>query len=204
MAIIADTSLIVNSPYRLTASGCGDIIAKYVAVKDWELASKMVDEYYGDYAANLALMSAKLVMKSSGDVRKKKEEAIRTVVEALISCGVAMSIAGSSRPCSGSEHMFAHALDLTAPNKALHGEKCAIGTIMCAYLQKRNWKKIRKVLQIIGTPTKAEEINVSTEDIVKALITAHKIRPDRYTILSVKRLDQKMAEDIAKATFVVD
>ncbi len=75
---------------------------------------------------------------------------------------------------------------------------------MCAYLQKRNWKKIRKVLQIIGTPTKAEEINVSTEDIVKALITAHKIRPDRYTILSVKRLDQKMAEDIAKATFVVD
>ena len=144
IAIIADIALISRSPYRLTASGCGDVIAKYTAVRDWKLGSRMVNEYYGDYAANLALMSAKLVMKSAEDIRMQKEEAIRTVVEALISCGVAMSIAGSSRPCSGSEHLFAHALDLLTPNKALHGEKCAVGTILCAYLQQRNWKMVRE------------------------------------------------------------
>ncbi len=204
VAIIADVDLIVNSPYRLTASGCGDIVAKYVAVKDWELASRIVNEYYGDYAANLALMSAKLVMKSSSDIKRKKEEAIKTVVEALISCGVAMSIAGSSRPCSGSEHMFAHALDSITPNEALHGEKCAVGTIMCAYLQAGNWKMVRTVLKKIGAPTRAEELGVGSKDIKKALIMARKIRPDRYTILSLKKMDQSAAEEVAKATYVID
>ena len=57
----------------------------------------------------------------------------RVVVEALISAGVTSCIAGSSRPCSGSEHLFAHALDKLAP-VGLHGEKCGIGSIMVAKL----------------------------------------------------------------------
>jgi len=203
IAIIADIGLIMESPYRLTASGCGDIIAKDTAVRDWKLASVAVNEYYGDYAANLALMSSRLVMKSAGEIRKVKEDAIRTVVEALISCGVAMSIAGSSRPCSGSEHLFSHALDSVAPNRALHGEKCAIGTIMCAYLQEGSWKKIRATLKKVGTPTNAEELGVAPEDVVKALTVAPKVRPEGYTILNVKRLDSRTAENTAKATHVI-
>ena len=204
VAIIADLDLIISSPYGLTASGCGDIIAKYTAVKDWELANKIMNEYYGDYAANLALMSAKLVTESADEIKAKKEEACRTVVEALISCGVAMSIAGSSRPCSGSEHMFAHALDSIAPNKALHGEKCAVGTIMCSYLQGGNWKMVRRVLKKIGTPTNAEELSVDNKDIIRALVIARKIRPKRYTVLNHRKLNQGVAEEVAKITNVVD
>ena len=44
------------------------------------------------------------------------------VTKALVSSGVAMSIAGSSRPASGGEHKFSHAIDRLAPGKALHGE----------------------------------------------------------------------------------
>jgi glycerol-1-phosphate dehydrogenase [NAD(P)+] len=98
MAIVADTSIIIRSDYRFTASGCGDVIAKFTAVRDWELAHKVKNEYYGEYAASLALMSATLVMKNADVIKPGVEEGLRVVLEALISCGVAMSIAGSSRP----------------------------------------------------------------------------------------------------------
>jgi len=204
IAILADAKLIAESPHRLLASGCGDIIAKYTAVRDWRLAHKIKNEYYGDYAADLALMSAKLVMKNAQAIRNKSQEGIRTVIEALISCGVAMSIAGSTRPCSGAEHLFSHALDAVAPKSALHGEQCGVGTIMCAYLHGTDWKLVRSVLQKIGAPTTSRELGLDASDIVKALTLAHKIRPDRYTILGETGLTGEAAEKLARATGVID
>src|SRR5438876_11595600 len=95
-------------------------------------------------------MSAELVTKNSKEIVERSKEGGRTVVEALISCGVAMSIAGSSRPCSGSEHLFSHALDLVAAGTSLHGERTGVGAVLCAYLQGSNWEVIRRCLQEIG------------------------------------------------------
>ncbi|NLE03307.1 MAG: iron-containing alcohol dehydrogenase, partial [Crenarchaeota archaeon] len=106
LAIIADTEVIAQSPWRSTISGCGDVISKFTAVKDWRLAHIERNEYYGEYAASLALMSATLVTENAKIIMQKNEQGLRIILEALISCGVAMSIAGSSRPCSGSEHLF--------------------------------------------------------------------------------------------------
>jgi len=204
VAILADAKLIAESPYRLLASGCGDIIAKYTAVRDWRLAHKIKNEYYGDYAADLALMSAKLVMKNAQAIRNRSQEGIRTVIEALISCGVAMSIAGSTRPCSGSEHLFSHALDAVAKKPALHGEQCGVGTIMCAYLHGADWKLVKSVLQRIGASTTSKELELDASDIVKALTLSHEIRSDRYTILGETGLTSEAAEKLARATGVID
>lgn len=204
MAIVADTNVIIQSDYRFTASGCGDVIAKFTAVHDWELAHNVKNEYYGEYAASLALMSARLVMKNADIIKPGVEEGLRVVLEALISCGVAMSIAGSSRPCSGSEHLFSHALDLVARNRAMHGEQCGVGTIMTAYLYKMNWKGIKETLQKAGAPTTAEELGVEPESVVEALVRACTIRSDRYTLLEEKKLNHDIAEKLAKVTGVID
>lgn len=203
MAIIADTEIIAQAEHRLTASGCGDVLAKLTAVRDWELAHKVKNEYYGEYAASLALMSAKLVMKNSDLIKPHNEEGIHVVLEALISCGVAMSIAGSSRPGSGSEHLFSHALDLIAPKPAMHGEQCGIGTIMMAYIHGMNWKSIKETLRKIGAPTTAEELGMEPELIVEALVRAQTIRPERYTMLNEKKLDFESARKIARVTRVI-
>ncbi|MEM2534363.1 MAG: iron-containing alcohol dehydrogenase, partial [Candidatus Nezhaarchaeales archaeon] len=179
------------------------VLAKLTAVRDWRLAHKLKNEYYGEYAASLAEMSARLVMKCARLIGAHKEEGVRTVIEALVSCGVAMCIAGSSRPCSGSEHMFSHALDMIAPRPALHGEQCGIGTIMMAYLHGINWRKIRKALKIIGAPTTAKELGIEDEYVVRALVEAHKIR-DRYTILGDTGLTWEAAESVARITGVID
>ena len=203
MAIVADTDIIIRSDYRFTASGCGDLVSKFTSVRDWELAYKVKNEYYGEYAASLALMSARLVTKNADVIKPGAEEGLRLVLEALISCGVAMSIAGSSKPCSGSEHLFSHSLDLVEPNGGMHGEQCGVGTIMMAYLYDIDWKGIKDTLQRAGAPTTAEELGVEPESIVKALVQACTIRPERYTILNTKKLDYASAKKLAKVTSVI-
>jgi Glycerol dehydrogenase and related enzymes len=102
---------------------------------------------------------------------------IRTVVEALISAGVAACIAGSSRPCSGSEHLFSHAVEYVAgPDFGLHGERVGIGAIIMAKLHDLDWEKIAETLVDVGAPTTAREIGLAEEDVVKALVTAQSLR----------------------------
>ncbi|MCX8153281.1 MAG: NAD(P)-dependent glycerol-1-phosphate dehydrogenase [Candidatus Bathyarchaeota archaeon] len=203
MAIIADTDVIAQAPWRSVISGCGDVIAKLTAVKDWQLAHAEKGEYYGEYAASLALMSAKLVIKNADLIKPGNDEGLRVLLEALISCGVAMSIAGSSRPCSGSEHLFSHALDMVKCPHGMHGEQCGVGSILAAYLHGSNWKQIRDALKRIGAPTTASELGVEEEDVVNALAIAASIRPERYTIFHKMRLSREECEKIAKITGII-
>ena len=203
LAIIADTDIIAQAPWRSVISGCGDAIAKFTAVKDWQLAHEEKDEYYGEYAASLALMSATLVMENAKLIQPGSDDGLRVLLEALISCGVAMSIAGSSRPCSGSEHLFSHALDMVKCPHAMHGEQCGVGSVLSAYLHKADWKRIRNTLKQIGAPTTARELGVKDEDLVKALEMATSVRPERYTILHKLNLDREACEKVAKTTGVI-
>ena len=203
IGVLADTSIIAQAPRRLLASGCGDLMAKVTAVKDWELARDEKGEYFGNYSANLASMSAKIIMQESKSIGSGNNSSVRTVVEALISSGVASCIAGSSRPCSGAEHLFSHALDFIAPNKGLHGEKCGIGSIMIAKLHDVEWEKIVGTLKDVGAPTTASEIGVDADTVVKALLTAATLRPERYTILSKVVLNEQKAFELAKSTGII-
>jgi glycerol-1-phosphate dehydrogenase [NAD(P)+] len=193
----------MKAPWRFTVGGCGDVIAKFTSVRDWKLAHQEADEYYGSYAGSLALMSAKLVMENAEIIGQKTEEGLRILIEALISCGVSMSIAGSSRPCSGSEHLFSHALEMMKLNRSLHGERCGVGTIIMAYLHKANWRHIRDTLKKMGAPTNASELGIEKEDVIGALEMAGKIRPERFTILSKMQLDRVAWEDVAREIEVI-
>jgi len=204
LAIVADTEIISRAPWRFVISGCGDVISKFTAVKDWKLARLEKGEYYGGYAASLALMSAKLVTESADLIVQKSDEGLRVLLEALISCGVAMSIAGSSRPCSGSEHLFSHALDLISSNHALHGEQCGVGAILTSFLHGSNWQKIKSTLRKIGAPITANELGVKETDIIEALQTATKIRPERYTILHKLNLNFDACKTVARATGIIN
>ena len=202
MGVFVDIDIIKKAPAKLLASGCGDLIANIIAVKDWQLGHEKKKEYYGRYAADLAMMSAKIVMENSAEFAKKGLDA-RVIVEGLISAGVASCIAGSSRPCSGAEHLFSHALDKIAPGIGLHGEKCGLGSIMMAKLQGQDWKKIIKTLKDVGAPTTAKEIGLEPELIIEALIIAQGLRPERYTILKEIKMTKKTALDLAKITKVI-
>jgi len=201
--LVADLEIMASAPKKLLAAGVGDAVAKLTAVLDWRLAHKLRGEYYGEYAANLALLAAKHVMKHAKTIAKGSVEGVRLVVEALISSSVAMSVAGSTRPASGSEHLFSHALDILLDRPALHGEQVGVGTIMMAKLHGANWRRVRRVLKVVGAPTSAKELGVSEEKVIEALTIAHTIRPERYTILGRDGLSWEAAERLARETKVI-
>lgn len=202
IGVFVDIDIIKKAPKRLLASGCGDLVANIIAVHDWNLGHKKTGEYFGRYSANLAEMSAKILMENSSTYAKKGLD-VRVIVEALISAGVASCIAGSSRPCSGAEHLFSHALDQIAPGVGLHGEKCGLGSIMIAKLQGQDWKKIVTTLKNVGAPTNAKMIGLNEKDLVKALMIAQDLRPERYTILKETKMTEKKALELAKSTKVL-
>ena len=201
LGVFVDIKILKKAPKRLLASGCGDLMAKVTAVRDWELARDNVGEYFGTYAANLASMSAKIVIENSKNFKKRPD--VRMIVEALISSGVAACIAGSSRPCSGAEHLFSHAVDYLEPGVGLHGEKCGIGSILISKLQGQDWKKIVQMLKNVGAPTTAKQIGLKPEILAKALTIAQSLRPERYTILNQVKMTEKKAIALAKSTGVL-
>lgn len=183
IAIVADTGLIARAPHRLLASGCADVISNYTAILDWELSHRLRGEPLSEYAIALSRMTAELLVKNARMIHPNQEQSAWFVIKALVSSGVAMSIAGSSRPASGGEHKFAHALERIAPGRALHGEACGVGAILTMYFHGGDWKMIRDSLRTIGAPTTPKEIGIDDATAVEALLAARTVRPERFTIL---------------------
>jgi glycerol-1-phosphate dehydrogenase [NAD(P)+] len=203
IGVIADTEIISRAPFRLLAAGFADIVSNHTAVLDWKLAHRLLNEDFSDSAAALSLMTSKMTMKSASAIKEGLIESAELVVKALISSGMAISIAGTSRPASGAEHKFSHALDMVAPKPALHGEQCGVGTIMMMYLHGGDWRSIRDTLRKVKAPTTAAELGIEEEYIIEALTMAHTIRKERYTILGDRGLTRESAETLAHNTKVI-
>ena len=212
LAVLADTKIIMKAPYRMLASGCADVISNVSAVMDWDLAHRLKGEEFSTHGAVLARTAAEMLIDNVEDIRPDSEESAWLAVKAMIVSGVAMSVAGNTRPASGSEHMFSHMLDhlgigimlkTRKHRRPLHGEQCGIGAIMMIYLHGGDWEKIRDTLKKVGAPTTSEELGVSKKKIVEALVKAHEIRPERYTILGETGLTQDAAKRLAKITGVI-
>ncbi|MCG3217430.1 MAG: NAD(P)-dependent glycerol-1-phosphate dehydrogenase [Candidatus Heimdallarchaeota archaeon] len=201
--VIGDTSIINNAPFKFTLSGCGDVISNLTAVLDWELSHRLKGEAISSYASHLSRLTAQMVIEHRKEVYKGSPSVSDLVLKALVTSSMAMCIAGSSRPASGAEHMFSHALDELSASPALHGEQCGVGAILMMYLHNGDWKLIKDTLEEIGAPTTAKEMGIPDKDIITALTTAHTIR-DRYTILGDTGLSQKAAEKLATKTGVID
>ena len=203
VGVLADTSVIVQAPYRLLASGCADVLSNVTAVLDWKLAARLRNEEYSSTAATLSEYTANEISDHASLIKPGLEESVWIAIRPMIVAGIAMSVAGSSRPCSGSEHLFSHALDRSAKRPSLHGEQCGVGAIMMMYLHGGDWRRLRTALATIGAPTTARELGVTAEEVVEALVQAHRIRPERYTILGDNGLTRDAAERLAMVTGVI-
>jgi glycerol-1-phosphate dehydrogenase [NAD(P)+] len=202
MGVVADTSILIKSPWRQLAAGCADVISNVTAVMDWELAHRLKHEEYSTSAATLSKMVANVIIENASHIRPTLEESAWIMIKPVLVSGVSMSIAGTSRPASGSEHMFSHALDRIAPDSALHGEQCGVGAIIMMALHGGDWERIREALRTIGAPVSAKQLNVTKGQLIQALTSAHTIR-DRYTILGESGLTEKAAERVATMTKVI-
>lgn len=203
MGVIADTEVIVKAPYRLLASGCADVISNLTALRDWDFARRLRNVDFSRSAYSLSMFAAESMMDAAPLIKPGVEESVWLAIKPILTSGMSMSIAGSSRPTSGAEHMISHMIDLRHPGKALHGEQCGVASIMTMYLHGGDWKQIRDTLSEIGCPITANGLGLTAEDLIDCMVHAHEIRSDRFTILGDKGISEEVAETVAVATGVI-
>ncbi|MDL2232628.1 sn-glycerol-1-phosphate dehydrogenase [Ruminococcaceae bacterium OttesenSCG-928-L11] len=133
VAVIADTDIFANAPYRLTASGIGDVLGKYTALADWEIAHILTGEPICRDIYAISEQAVREVRENLDGIRAMEPEACEKLLHALLMTGIAMQLWNDSRPASGSEHHFSHFWEMERINKkldALHGEKVGIGLLL--------------------------------------------------------------------------
>ncbi|MFP4045572.1 MAG: iron-containing alcohol dehydrogenase [Candidatus Aenigmatarchaeota archaeon] len=199
LAVVADLEVLRNAPYRLISAGCGDLISNITAVEDWKLGASDNGEYYSDYAAALSVLAAEIVISSADMIQRKEERGMRNLVKGLISGSIAMSIAGSSRPCSGADHQFSHALDAIAEKPDLHGHQCAMGALLSAEMHDMDYQRLKEAMETVGMPTTVDGMSFTKDEAFRAWEEAGEIR-DRYTILDKK---QENTQDLFKKVGII-
>lgn len=196
MAIVADTAIIAEAPASGLAAGVGDALSKVTAVLDWRLGAAATDEPWFDYAAGLAEMSADLLIGEQAALSAGGEAAALALIQSLVGSGIAMAIAGSSRPASGSEHLISHALDADALEQGRpvgsHGVQCGLATLLMATHHGLDVAPLRATLRAAGAPVTAEAAGIPADRLVAAIVRAPTLR-DRWTILHARPLDGRGA-----------
>lgn len=199
-AVVVDLSVVASAPRRLLASGVGDILGKLTSVADARLAQREVGEKLSEASLEMALSAYRIVSSRIREVSTWDVESVRLLAEAGLLAGLAMAIAGSSRPCSGSEHLFSHALDKMYPGRrSLHGEQVGVGAVLSAYLHGLDWRELKEMLRSVGAPATVRELGVTPEQAADALVVAPSLR-DRYTILHKLRMSREEALRVLKET----
>lgn len=188
-AVVIDLDIAALSPPRLFASGAGELLSNITALEDWQLAHRVKKEKIDPFAFMLANQAAQSFIHADGESRISPASLLRITAEALIMSGIAMAVAGSSRPCSGSEHLISHALDLISGGKALHGEQVALAALISEHLQGKGdpGSSLRPLFKRFRLPTHYAELGYSKEEMIAAIRQAPSLR-NRYTILHEAKL----------------
>ncbi|MBW2136126.1 MAG: sn-glycerol-1-phosphate dehydrogenase [Deltaproteobacteria bacterium] len=141
IGVFAKPSVIAKAPYRLTAAGLGDALAKSVSVVDWELNHVLLGEPFCSFCAGIIDQSERTYLKHPENILARSPDGIQAIFDALNYSGLAMTMIGSSAPASGGEHLFSHTLDMMSlldrvPHD-LHGRQVGIGTLFASALYDR-------------------------------------------------------------------
>lgn len=133
--VVADLNIISAAPWFLTASGFGDMVAKYVALADWRISHELTGEAVCPVIYDIMHEAVDRIWNNCLKLREQDMDAYEAVTYGLLMSGLAMQMLGTSRPASGGEHHVSHFIEvgpagLAASSSALHGEKVGVGTVL--------------------------------------------------------------------------
>lgn len=134
LLVVADTKVLADAPLRLTLSGVGDMVGKYISLADWKIGRLLTGEYYCSELAKMTFSALAAVRDNAAGLLRKDTAAYEKLIYGLLLSGVSMQLAGNSRPASGAEHHISHFVEMgvVGVSDALHGEKVGVGTVIAS------------------------------------------------------------------------
>lgn len=190
VAVVADLDVLAAAPIEFARAGVGDLLSNRTAIKDWRIAEAAGAETVDDFAALLATCAHLLIEGMDLAPLGRGELTVdlaRRLLDGLVLSGIAMEIAGTSRPCSGSEHLISHALDHMEPGTASHGEQVAFGTLVATMLQGDDEQPIVEMLRSAGMTSAIDGFGLDPDRLVEVVKYGPTTRPGRYTVLDRDR-----------------
>jgi glycerol-1-phosphate dehydrogenase [NAD(P)+] len=183
--VVIDLDVVGSAPEEFARAGVGDLVSNLTAVADWRLAAEGGGEPVDEFAASIALQSALPVL---GVEWPLQGDDLQLVARGLVMSGLAMEVAGSSRPCSGAEHLISHALDqLLGHDARAHGEQVALGVLVVGGASGVDVERVREMYRRVGLPTDLDGAGLDRSTLIEAVRLAPSTRPGRTTVLD--RLD---------------
>src|SRR5215468_1897682 len=194
-AVVVDLAVCRRAPLALWHSGVGDLCSKFTAVSDWKLAFHRRGVPVNDLAALISDASVFQFMANP----VPDEQGTRLLATALMLNGVAMEIAGSSRPASGSEHLISHALDMSGARQRLHGLQTGTAAYLVSSLQSgSHHDRIAELFARTGFWESVRKDPFSKKEWKIAVERAPSIKEEFYTILSDRNAWPDFARMIAQ------
>lgn len=135
LLVVADLDIIRKAPAHLVVSGVGDMLGKFVALAEWQMANAVTGEAVCPVIFQLMKDAVDQVWEHCLAAREGDVEALGFVTYGLLLSGLAMQMMGNSRPASGAEHHISHLIEvepeqLAVHSTASHGEKVGVGTLL--------------------------------------------------------------------------
>ncbi|GII82708.1 glycerol dehydrogenase [Sphaerisporangium siamense] len=195
LALLVDLDFVRDAPERLVRAGVGDVVSNLSAIDDWQLGNVERGEPIDGLAVSMARTAAEAVLGRDDSI---ESDAFLTVLaESLILSGMAMVVAGSSRPSSGGDHEILHAIDQLYPGTSNHGELAGVGAAFCSFLREdeRSLSLLVGCLRSHDLPVTPGDVGLTTEQFRAAVELAPSTRPGRYTILEHLRLSGPEVHD---------
>lgn len=196
--VVIDLDVVAGAPERYLRAGIGDLVSNLTAVEDWRIAHERDGEAVDEFAASIALLSAKAALDVAWPLAG---DDLAAVARGLVLSGLAMEVAGSSRPCSGAEHLVSHALDrLRGPDAGLHGEQVALGALITSTLQASpDAERLRALFRRIGLGAWPGGWDLDEDTVVEAVRLAPSTRPERRTVLDDADLSEGAVRKVVRA-----
>lgn len=197
IAVFVDIDEVRTAPPEHIASGVGDVLSNLSAIADWELAR----EVNGETVDGLSLSLARTASEAILDIEPGTDRFLATLADSLILSGIAMTVAGSSRPCSGACHEISHALDAYHGSPGLHGAQVAFGALFATWLRRDEelFPKLESAMRIHHLPRTPTELGIDRDIFVQAVVAAPRTRPDRFTILEHLQQSPQETEEVIDA-----
>ena len=190
LAVVVDLDYVRSAPVQMVRSGIGDVVSNLSAIEDWLLAERERGEPVDGLAIAFARTAAEAVLHRSDSV--DSDAFLVVLAESLVLSGMAMSVAGTSRPCSGACHEIIHAVDGLYPGVSNHGELAGIGALFATFLRDDpdRFDEIAACLRRHHLPLTPLDVGLTEQQFTSAVLAAPNTRPDRYTILEHLALDE--------------
>jgi len=190
--IVVDVNVVMNAPLFHLQSGIGDTISKYTALYDWKLDAAHHKDQVDGFSYLLSDMAFSSLCYNEEKSLKSKEF-IKILTQALVLGGLAMEIAGNSRPSSGSEHLFCHSLEENYKEiQITHGMAVALGSLVSCRLQGRDAECLYSVMKAYHMDMDPMNWGITKEIFTDAWMRAADTRKDRYTVLNEVELTQEL------------